>query len=175
MPQAGLSMNCNAADSPGPPAAAARRVLVIGYGNTLRGDDAFGPLVAERLRRVADPRHVDVLACHQLTPELAADIAACDHVIFVDATVAAPAGQLDCRELTGEEAATNALLHSVGPEQLLALASLVYGRSPSATLVCVGGLCFEVGDQQLSPPVAAAVPSAVARIQELLAARLAGN
>ncbi len=167
-------MNCNAADPQGPPSAAGR-VLVIGYGNTLRGDDAFGPLVAERVRRVADPRRVDVRACHQLTPEFAADIAACDHVIFIDATIAAPAGQLDCRELACKDAATNAVLHSVGPEQLLALAFLVYGRAPSATLVCVGGLCFDVGDQQLSAPVAAAVPSAVARIQDLLAGRLAGN
>jgi len=167
-------MNCSAADRPDSPESAAGRVLVIGYGNTLRGDDAFGPLVADRVRHEADPHRVTVLTCHQLTPELAADLAACDHVIFIDATIEPPAGQLRCRALDGRAAATSALVHSVGPEQLLVLARLVYGRSPSATLVCVGGLRFEIGDQQLSPPVAAAVPAAVARIQERIADRLAG-
>ena len=122
-------MNCNAADPPSP-GSAAGRVLVIGYGNTLRGDDAFGPIVADRLRTAADSERVLILTCHQLTPELASDIAACEHVIFIDASIASPAGELVCRDLTAGEAAAGPLIHSLGPEQLLSLARLVYGRAP---------------------------------------------
>jgi hydrogenase maturation protease len=161
-------MNCNAAEVTAPASPAAGRVLVIGYGNTLRGDDAFGPLVADRLRSVADPECVLILTCHQLTPELASDIAACEHVIFIDASIASPAGDLVCRDLTAGEAAAGSLVHSLGPEQLLALTRLVYGRTPAASLVCVGGLSFDLGDQQLSPPVAAAVEPALKRIRELI-------
>jgi hydrogenase maturation protease len=160
-------MNCNAADPPAP-GSAAGRVLVIGYGNTLRGDDAFGPVVADRLRSEAGSERVLILTCHQLTPELAADIAACAHVIFIDASIASPAGELVCRDLTAGEADAGPLLHSLGPGQLLDLARLVYGRAPSASLVCVGGLHFDLGDHQLSPPIAAAVAPAVERIRELI-------
>ena len=49
--------------------------LVIGYGNPLRGDDGFGCSAAGLL--AADPRldGATVLGRHQLTPELATDIA----------------------------------------------------------------------------------------------------
>jgi len=141
---------------------------VIGYGNTLRGDDAFGPLVAERLRQLVDSERALILTCHQLTPELASDIAACEHVVFIDAAITSPAGELVCRNLTAGEADPGPLVHSLGPEQLLTLARLVYGRAPSASLVCVGGLHFDLGDQQLSPPVAAAIEPAVERIRDLI-------
>jgi hydrogenase maturation protease len=146
---------------------------VIGYGNTLRSDDAFGPLVADRLRRVADSERVLILTCHQLTPDLANDIAASEHVIFIDASITSPAGELVCRDLTAGEAEAGPLVHSLGPEQLLALASLVYGRAPAASLVCVGGLHFDLGDHRLSPPVAAAVEPALHRIRELIDRHLA--
>jgi hydrogenase maturation protease len=159
-------MNCNAAD-PGPPASpAAGRVLVVGYGNTLRGDDAFGPVVADRLRQIVDSDRVHVLSRHQLTPELAEDIAVCDRVIFIDASRASPAGELVCRPLDAGESGAAALVHTVGPDQLLALARLVYGRAPPATLVTVGGQSFELGDRLLSPPVATAVELAVECLRE---------
>jgi len=49
----------------------AARVLVIGYGNTLRGDDGLGQRAAEALAQRALPDGVEVLSCHQLTIELA--------------------------------------------------------------------------------------------------------
>jgi hydrogenase maturation protease len=165
-------MNCNAAD-PQSPASAAGRVLVIGYGNTLRGDDAFGPIVADRLRSTADSERVHILTCHQLTPELACDIAACEHVIFIDASIASPAGELVCRDLAAGEADAGSLVHSLRPEQLLALTRLVYGRQPSASLVCVGGTRFDLGDHQLSPTVAVAIEPALERVRELIDRRFA--
>ena len=60
--------------------------LVIGYGNTLRGDDGAGYRVAEQVETWNAPA-VRSLPCHQLTPELAAEMAECDRVIFVDATL----------------------------------------------------------------------------------------
>jgi len=45
-------------------------ILLIGYGNELRGDDAIGPLVARALAELRLPG-TQVLALTQLTPELA--------------------------------------------------------------------------------------------------------
>ena len=63
------------------------RVLVIGYGNPLRGDDAVGLHVGDALRD--DPRldRARIITCPQLTPELAEDISAADLVVLVDARV----------------------------------------------------------------------------------------
>ena len=59
-------------------------ILVIGYGNTLRGDDAAGVRAAEMLQsRMAD---LDVVTVTDLSIELAAPMAHHDQVIFIDAS-----------------------------------------------------------------------------------------
>ena len=50
------------------PTAASRDFLVIGYGNTLRGDDGVGPRVAEAIEKLNLPG-VRTLVCQQLSPE----------------------------------------------------------------------------------------------------------
>ena len=51
-------------------------VLILGYGNPLRGDDALGPQVAEELAvRLGDDPRVTVQAVHQLTLDLAETLA----------------------------------------------------------------------------------------------------
>ena len=64
----------------------AEDVLVIGYGNPLRGDDGAGWKAAELLAE--DPRLAGavVLARHQLTPELADDVSRASLVVLVDAS-----------------------------------------------------------------------------------------
>ncbi|MGF1587982.1 MAG: hydrogenase maturation protease [Pleurocapsa sp.] len=62
--------------------------LVIGYGNTLRSDDGAGQSAANQIAAWGLP-NVRSLAVHQLTPELAEDIANADTVIFVDAVISA--------------------------------------------------------------------------------------
>ena len=64
-------------------------LLVIGYGNTLRGDDGVGPRVAEAVGELNLPG-VHTLICPLLTPELANPISRAGKVIFVDAAVDAP-------------------------------------------------------------------------------------
>ena len=48
--------------------AASRDFLVIGYGNTLRGDDGVGPRVAVAVEDLQLPG-VRTLVCQLLTPE----------------------------------------------------------------------------------------------------------
>jgi hydrogenase maturation protease len=64
-------------------------VLVVGYGNPLRGDDGVGPEVVERLWTDDDgtlgPRRAAFAWSHQLTPEMAVDVSQACYVVFVDA------------------------------------------------------------------------------------------
>ncbi len=59
-------------------------VLVIGYGNELRGDDGIGPHVVSELAALELPGVLTRIV-HQLLPELAAELADTCLVIFVDA------------------------------------------------------------------------------------------
>jgi hydrogenase maturation protease len=110
-----------------PPGTMRARLLVIGYGNTLFGDDGLGQLIAQHVADWAVPG-VLALARHELTPELAADIAAADEVIFVDAAlhtdgvVFVPLGPAP-REREGIE-------HALTPAALLALAQAAYAHAP---------------------------------------------
>ena len=63
--------------------------LVIGYGNTLRGDDGVGPRVAEAIEKLNLPG-VRTLICQQLSPEYADPVSRAHTVVFVDAAVDAP-------------------------------------------------------------------------------------
>jgi hydrogenase maturation protease len=156
-----------AAGSTGMPAGPGRGTLVVGVGNVLRGDD--GVAVAAIPRIAADPRcaGVTAVARHQLTPELAEEVAAADRFILVDAEVALAPGEVRARRFS-PAGGGDPLSHHVAPEGLLALAQLLYGHAPPAWTVSVGLVSTELGDP-LSAPVEAALPAvtdAVARLLE---------
>ncbi len=73
-------------------------VMVIGYGNTLRGDDGLGWVAAERLAEILPPS-VSVLQRHQLGIEMVEDIADIDHLVLIDVTASEAPGTITCRQL----------------------------------------------------------------------------
>jgi hydrogenase maturation protease len=148
-----------------------RRPIVIGYGNTLRRDDGVGVRVAELLAADARLAGADILAVHQLTPELAADIGGASLVVFVDADSSVTLGAVQVRRLTldaGTAAEPGSSSHRVGILELLGLARELTGRAPEAVVIAVGIADLEVGEG-LSPEVEAALPAVVARVRGLLA------
>jgi hydrogenase maturation protease len=126
-----------------------RSILVIGYGNTLRGDDGVGCLVAETIADWQLPQ-VRSIAVHQLLPELAADIAAVDIVMFVDAvgTSCLSPGI----EITPLIADNNVAFstHIVTPQLLLSLTQRLYFATPIAYLLTISAINFTLGSS-LSP------------------------
>ena len=124
-------------------------MLIIGYGNPLRGDDAFGIRAAERIP--------GALAVHQLTPELMDPIARADRVLFLDAAAEGAPGQIRRRRVE-PGGAEPAFTHHLTPEALLAGAIALYGRAPEAEIITVCGANFSLSDR-LSPAVEAALDS----------------
>ncbi len=106
------------------------QTLVVGYGNTLRGDDGVGYWVAEQVAAWNLPE-VTTIACHQLTPELAANLAECDRVIFVDATLPGTQTEVKWRSLSPSDT-TTLDAHRSDPAELLRLAVQLYDAAPSA-------------------------------------------
>jgi hydrogenase maturation protease len=139
------------------------KTLVIGIGNPLAGDDAAGQAVAQGLDGMPG---ITVWLRHQLTPELAEDVAAADRVVFVDA---GRGGALTVCRLRGDEPlqADGPLTHATGPETVVALAHRLYGRRPRAYLVTLPGASFRLG-AGLSASAQRLIPQAVAAIKRLL-------
>lgn len=106
------------------------QTLIVGYGNTLRGDDGVGYLAAEQIAGWNLPG-VAAIACHQLTPELAAALADCDRVLFIDATLPGTATTVQLRSLQ-PALATSLDAHRSDPAALLQLTAQLYDRSPPA-------------------------------------------
>jgi hydrogenase maturation protease len=140
--------------------------LVIGYGNPLRADDSVGWQVAQRIvASVADD--AEVMSTHQLTPELAEPISQARLVVFVDARVDGEPGTIDCQIVAPAAGESATFSHDLAPAALLALAHLIYGASPPASIVSIAGADFGYG-RRLSPTVRAAIPKAVHLVRALL-------
>lgn len=114
-------------------------LLVIGYGNSLRGDDGAGPEAARRLRA----RGISAVVVHQLVPELAERIAAVRTVIFLDADLTMPPGGISVKRLHD---VASSMEHQASPAALVRLAHDAYGALPDAWLVAIGGSNFELGE-----------------------------
>jgi hydrogenase maturation protease len=139
------------------------RVLIIGYGNPLRADDAFGWLAAARLLDlIADPE-VEVLAVQQLTPELMEPVSRAGRVVFIDAASSGEPGVLQVASVSADPE-TRRFTHHATPGGLLAGAAALFGRAPEATLYSVPGQDFGFGER-LTPAVEKALAEVVERVR----------
>lgn len=139
---------------------------MIGVGNPLRGDDAAGPAVVERLRgRV--PEGVCLKVCDGEPAELLEALDGAERVVFVDAVRAGgEPGELHLFDAAASPlpATTgSASTHGLGLAEALELGRAL-GQLPE-TVAVVG--IEAAGDEHgaaLSPPVAAAIEGAAALV-----------
>jgi hydrogenase maturation protease len=144
---------------------APQTILVIGYGNDLRSDDAVGKRVAEAVATWKLP-YVQALAVHQLTPELTVKLTGVERAIFVDAYRATPEQEVQVRPL--EPVHTGGIAgHTGDPQSLLALTKALYNHCPQAWWVTIPGINFEIGDS-LSLIAKRGVVVALERIDQLI-------
>jgi hydrogenase maturation protease len=122
------------------------RRLVIGYGNTLRSDDGAGYRVAEQVAEWGI-EGVRSHPCHQLMPELAAEIAEADTVFFVDAMLPQPESLAIQVVSLAPEAGSPALGHTLTPRALLWFSQTLYDHCPQAHLITIPSESFEFGEQ----------------------------
>ena len=120
-------------------------VLVFGWGNLSRGDDALGPLFAGHLReQYANAPDVECLDDYQLQVEHALDLAGRQRVLFVDASLTCTAPF----EVTQPCAAKDSSFttHSMSPQALLQVYSDLHGVvPPPCTLLAIRAERFELG------------------------------
>jgi len=129
------------------------RILILGYGNPLRSDDGLGWQIAAELFRCNRSPEIEVLPCHQLTPELAEPVSKAELVLFIDCARGGRPGELRCDEIQ-VQLALQSFTHNLAPATLLGLSSELYGACPRAYLLTICGQNFEPG-QSLSTAVIA--------------------
>jgi hydrogenase maturation protease len=142
------------------------RLLIIGFGNPLRSDDALGWHIAQELLRGPIPDDVLVVAEHQLTPEMSEAASRTEQILFVDAARSGDPGCLKCEEIE-PVASPSRYTHDLTPATVLGLAKDLYGRSPGAHLLTVAGESFETGEA-MSQAVLAAIPVLMQQIKKFV-------
>ncbi|MCX6122254.1 MAG: hydrogenase maturation protease [Ignavibacteriales bacterium] len=139
-------------------------VLVIGYGNTLRGDDAAGVHAAELIAQ----RHpkITCVYLHQLVPEVAEQIAECDVVFFIDAQK--DITEANARLIAPSVEADQPRTHFISPESLLALSQQLYQHLPAkAYVVGIPASQFEFSEE-LSASTKIGVDESVQIVNKIL-------
>jgi hydrogenase maturation protease len=124
-------------------------LLVFGWGNPSRGDDALGPLLAEQLAERARAQlpagRLDCLTDFQLQIEHALDIAGRERVLFVDAALGlqTPFAVRSVVPAPGVSFTT----HALAPEALLQVYRDVQRTEPPpCTLLAIRAQRFELGE-----------------------------
>lgn len=124
-------------------------LLVFGWGNPSRGDDALGPLLAEQLAERARLRlpagRLECLTDFQLQIEHALDIAGRERVLLVDAALGL-ATPFAVRTLVAAPQA-GFTTHALAPEALLKVyCDLERTPPPPCTLLAIRAQRFELGE-----------------------------
>jgi hydrogenase maturation protease len=114
--------------------------LIVGFGNTLRGEDAFGVDAILMLQNKA-LKNTTLLSAFQLTPEMALELLDYSHIIFID-TAFSPCCQyaLAC---SLENAKGVTLSHHISAFHLIDILNTLYGHFPSFEIFSMLGNNFE--------------------------------
>lgn len=119
------------------------KLLLFGYGNPGRGDDALGPELIVRIAQL----HLADVECQndmQLQVEHVTDLDGCDQVLFIDADMSC-AEPFDYSEI-GALKDGSYTSHAMNPTALLHAYMQVYGKdAPPAFLLRIRGYDFELG------------------------------
>jgi hydrogenase maturation protease len=125
------------------------RLLIFGYGNPSRGDDALGPELLARLEAEREGRPdwegIEIQTDFQLQIEHALDLEGRGLALFIDASVSCPAPFAFARVLPEEDRTYSS--HALSPAAVLRVWEQVKGVPPPPTyLLTLRGYSFELGE-----------------------------
>jgi hydrogenase maturation protease len=119
-------------------------LLIFGYGNPSRGDDALGPLLLERLQAEGFPG-VECLTDFQLQVEHALDLEGRALALFIDAHVRCPPPFTFAR--LQPENDRSYTTHAMSPAAVLQVFAEIHRRPPPPSfLLSIRGERFELGE-----------------------------
>jgi len=119
-------------------------VLIFGWGNPSRGDDALGPLLIDRIAALKLPG-VECLTDFQLQVEHALDLENRRRILFIDASIDTPAPfSVSVLEAARDASFTT---HAMTPEAVMQVYVELHDEAPPpCTLLAIRGERFELGE-----------------------------
>ncbi|MCL2504271.1 MAG: HyaD/HybD family hydrogenase maturation endopeptidase [Coriobacteriia bacterium] len=151
---------------------AAERILIIGVGNPLMRDEGVGPRAAELLMAgYAFPDNVEVVDAGTMGLSILNLLVDIDHLIVVDAIKDTGHAAGTVLVLAPEDVADNQVMHSLHDMRLSDVLqnAMLIGKAPKNTVLI--GVQIERIEEwvlELSPPVEAALPVAIAAVLDEL-------
>ncbi len=123
-------------------------VLILGWGNDSRGDDAIGPLLVRRIAAHVQAQpwrdEVECLEDYQLQIEHSMDLLDRKQVLFIDASTTAEAPFSISAAAANADFSTSS--HALSPAGLLSVYERIHPTSsPACTVLAVRGKSFELG------------------------------
>ena len=119
-------------------------VLILGFGNPSRGDDAVGPLLIEFLAQHAESSAIELITDFQLQIEHALDLQNRQLVLFMDASVNAAAELCFQRIRPAKDPSYSS--HALSPVALLDVYHTITGQQPPPSfLLTLKAEQFELG------------------------------
>ncbi len=145
------------------------RCLLLACGNTLRGDDGIGPwLAAWAEERFADEPALRVISRQQWTPELAADLAEAESILFVDCSTATEPGSVNLVDVEPARRIKGIGTHQVSAAELLGMSQEFYYSLPRrAMLLTVGAGSTELSEE-FSKAVLDTIPLACEQLEQTI-------
>jgi len=121
-------------------------LVIFGYGNPSRGDDALAPQLFTLLReRHQQQAHITLIEDFQLQIEHALDLEKQDLALFIDASVDCP--QAFCFSQLEAEQDHTYTTHALHPKAVLHVYQQVkHSAPPPAFLLTIRGQHFELGE-----------------------------
>ncbi len=145
------------------------RVLVLGAGELLVGDEGVGAHVVQQLLKRSWPEHVQITACGSGGLELLDLIQSAPRVVLIDATRDGlwPGSVTHFRVVQPSDFPPALGEHDIGLKALLTAAALV-GDMPEVEVITISVDEVKSMDQELSIDVAAALPEVERLVRRLV-------
>ena len=135
-----------------------RRILVVGVGNSIMGDDGIGVCALNELKARELPDYVDTLEAGTALLDALPDLKKYDKMVLIDAAAVDSQAVSVLRNPSFSELPPSALsLHEMGIKEALRLQLLVDGKLPEVIIMGLTPRRIEMGTE-LSPEVASKIP-----------------
>jgi hydrogenase maturation protease len=139
-------------------------ILIIGYGNPLRGDDGVGPIVVSNLSGLHPG--VECVSTMQLHPEHAELMRGRNVVLFVDASI--DAGSVAVARVEEETSAQWQAGHTDSPAGLAAFCRAMYPDPPERVFLLEIPACSFAFGEHLTPQTRRHANAAETLIRQLI-------
>ena len=138
------------------------KTLLIGVGNTLRGDDGLGAFVCRHFEKKGRV-NIGVMVVHQLDTTLLPALKAFNRIIIVDAAIGLH--EVVIKKLENNLADTNPLTHELSANSFALLSKKLFDNSAVFYTCEIPADNFDVNDS-ISPAALAHAREAIAKIEQ---------